>query len=73
MWYDKQIFMIETQSVRSLFLLQKAFEDLGICESEKFAMYKVSAAVVTFGELKFKQRPREEQADIDGTAGKIAY
>ena len=33
-------------------------------------MYRVSAAVFTFGEMKFKQRPREEQADIDGAQGK---
>lgn len=30
-------------------------------------MYKITASVMHFGELKFKQRPREEQAEADGT------
>jgi len=56
-------------------LVDVAFGDLGIPEAEKFGMYRVTAAVITFGEMKFKQRPREEQADIDGTqeAEKIAF
>ena len=31
-------------------------------------MYKTTAAILHFGEMKFKQRPREEQAEADGTA-----
>lgn len=34
------------------------------------ALYKITAAVLWFGELKFKQRPREEQAEADGTSGR---
>ena len=49
---------------------QEAFNDLGFTEGEKFGMYKVTAAVMMFGEMKFKQRPREEQAEADGTQGK---
>lgn len=30
-------------------------------------MYKITAAVMHFGEVKFKQRGREEQAEPDGT------
>ena len=43
--------------------------------SEKMALYKVTAAVMHFGEMKFKQRPREEQAEADGTAEaeKVAF
>jgi len=33
------------------------------------SLYKCTAAVLHFGEAKFKQRPREEQAEADGTAG----
>lgn len=29
-------------------------------------MYRGTAAILQMGEMKFKQRPREEQADIDG-------
>ena len=60
-----------------LYDLQEAFDVLGFTIEEKTSMYKCTAAVVHFGELKFKQRPREEQAEADGTAGKciviIAY
>ena len=42
---------------------------LGFEESEKMALYKCTGAVLHFGEMKFKQRPREEQAEADGTQG----
>jgi len=42
---------------------------LGFDEPEKISLYKATAAVLHFGEMKFKQRPREEQAEADGTAG----
>jgi len=33
------------------------------------SLYRCTCAVLYFGEMKFKQRPREEQAEADGTAG----
>jgi myosin heavy chain 6/7 len=55
--------------------LQEAFDVLGFTDVEKFGMYKCTAAVLHFGEMKFKQRPREEQAEADGTAEaeKVAF
>ena len=50
-------------------LLQDSFVVLGFDEPEKVSLYKATAAVLHFGEMKFKQRPREEQAEADGTAG----
>ncbi|RWS28092.1 myosin heavy chain: muscle-like protein, partial [Leptotrombidium deliense] len=44
-----------------------AFDVLGFSEEEKHNVYKITASVMHFGELKFKQRPREEQAEPDGT------
>jgi len=35
------------------------------------SLYRCTAAVLHFGEMKFKQRPREEQAEADGTAGTL--
>ena len=32
------------------------------------ALYRCTSAVMQFGDMKFKQRPREEQAEADGTA-----
>lgn len=46
----------------------QAFAVLGFSDDEKMSMYKTTAAILHFGEMKFKQRPREEQAEADGTA-----
>lgn len=46
---------------------QDAFDVLGFSKEEKENVYKVTAAVMHFGEMKFKQRGREEQAEPDGT------
>lgn len=40
---------------------------LGFSKEDKENVYKVVAAVMHFGEMKFKQRGREEQAEPDGT------
>lgn len=44
-----------------------AFDILNFSNTEKVDCYKVTAAVMHFGEMKFKQRGREEQAEADGT------
>ena len=41
---------------------------MGFTDDEKMALYKCTSAVMQFGDMKFKQRPREEQAEADGTA-----
>jgi len=46
---------------------------LGFPEEEKMSLYKTTCAVLHFGEMKFKQRPREEQAEADGTAGEASH
>ena len=45
---------------------------LGFSSEEKHSMFKCTAAIMHFGEMKFKQRPREEQAEADGTAGNLS-
>lgn len=40
---------------------------MGFTQEEKDDIYRITAAVMHFGEMKFKQRPREEQAEADGT------
>ncbi|XP_042890589.1 myosin heavy chain, muscle-like isoform X31 [Penaeus japonicus] len=44
-----------------------AFDVLGFTQEDKDNVYKVTATVMHFGNLKFKQRGREEQAEPDGT------
>ncbi|CAB1344180.1 unnamed protein product [Coregonus sp. 'balchen'] len=48
---------------------------LGFSNDEKIGIYKLTGAVVHHGNMKFKQKQREEQAEPDGTevADKIGY
>ena len=50
------------------FALQEAFAVLGFSNDEKMSLYKCTSATMIFGDMKFKQRPRDEQAEADGTA-----
>lgn len=43
---------------------------LGFVSEEKYGAYKLTGAIMHFGNMKFKQRPREEQAEADGTESK---
>nr|CAH7712526.1 unnamed protein product [Callosobruchus chinensis] len=48
-------------------ITDEAFDILGFTPEEKENVYKITAAVMHMGTLKFKQRGREEQAEADGT------
>ncbi|XP_014912399.1 myosin heavy chain, fast skeletal muscle-like [Poecilia latipinna] len=52
-----------------------AIDILGFTAEEKASIYKLTGAVMHHGNMKFKQKQREEQAEPDGTevADKIAY
>ncbi|XP_061788823.1 myosin heavy chain, fast skeletal muscle-like isoform X1 [Nerophis lumbriciformis] len=52
-----------------------AIDILGFTGEEKHGIYKLTGAVMHHGNMKFKQKQREEQAEPDGTevADKIAY
>ncbi|XP_075384056.1 myosin-7B [Tenrec ecaudatus] len=52
-----------------------AMDILGFSTEEKCACYKIVGALLHFGNMKFKQKQREEQAEADGTesADKAAY
>ena len=43
---------------------------MGFSQEEKDNLYKVTAGIMHMGEMKFQQRPREEQAEADGKDGK---
>ncbi|XP_014857944.1 PREDICTED: myosin-4-like isoform X2 [Poecilia mexicana] len=53
----------------------EAFDILGFLPDEKASAYKLTGAVMHYGNMKFKQKQREEQAEPDGTeeADKAAY
>nr|XP_022917249.1 myosin heavy chain, muscle isoform X18 [Onthophagus taurus] len=46
----------------------EAFDVLGFTQDEKDNIYRITAAVMHMGTMKFKQRGREEQAEADGTS-----
>merc|ERR1711899_164780 len=51
-----------------------AFDVIGFSQTEKWDCYKLTAAVMTCGEVKFKQKGRDEQCEPDGydAAGKVS-
>ncbi|XP_065142127.1 myosin-1 isoform X2 [Paramisgurnus dabryanus] len=52
-----------------------AMDTLGFTPEEKYGCYKLVGAIMHFGNMKFKVRQREEQAEADGTesADKASY
>uniref|UniRef100_A0A3B4VQR6 Myosin-1B-like n=1 Tax=Seriola dumerili TaxID=41447 RepID=A0A3B4VQR6_SERDU len=58
-----------------LMATDEAIDILGFTAEEKASIYKLTGAVMHYGNMKFKQKQREEQAEPDGTeeADKAAY
>uniref|UniRef100_A0A5F8GTZ3 Myosin heavy chain 8 n=1 Tax=Monodelphis domestica TaxID=13616 RepID=A0A5F8GTZ3_MONDO len=58
-----------------LIATDSAIDILGFTSDEKVSIYKLTGAVMHYGNMKFKQKQREEQAEPDGTevADKAAY
>ena len=42
---------------------------LGFTQEEKNGIYKLTGAIMHHGNMKFKNKQREEQAEADGTEG----
>ncbi|KAM4662247.1 myosin-4-like [Discoglossus pictus] len=58
-----------------LMATDEAIDILGFSQEEKMGIYKLTGAVMHYGNMKFKQKAREEQAEPDGTedADKASY
>ncbi|KAJ8254004.1 hypothetical protein COCON_G00206160 [Conger conger] len=58
-----------------LMATDSAIDILGFNSEEKIGIYKLTGAVMHHGNMRFKQKQREEQAEPDGTevADKVAY
>ncbi|XP_067089110.1 myosin-16-like [Osmerus mordax] len=58
-----------------LMLTNEAFDVLGFTPEEKMSVYKLTGGIMHFGNMKFKQKSREEQADVDSTevADKVSH
>ncbi|CAF3691463.1 unnamed protein product [Rotaria sordida] len=48
-------------------LTDEAFDILGFTQDEKVNLFKCTSSIMHFGNSQWKQRPREEQAETDGT------
>ncbi|XP_045214008.1 myosin heavy chain, striated muscle-like [Mercenaria mercenaria] len=61
--------------VEEMKLTDDSYDVLGFTQDEKNSLYKITSAIVHAGEMKWKQHPREEQAEADGTAEaeKVAF
>ncbi|KAI1890238.1 hypothetical protein AGOR_G00151660 [Albula goreensis] len=60
---------------QELLATDHAMDILGFSADEKYGCYKIVGAIMHFGNMKFKQKQREEQAEADGTesADKASY
>ena len=61
--------MLQILTTFLYFTLQTAIDILGFNAEEKLGIYKLTGAVMHHGNMKFKQKQREEQAEPDGTEG----
>ncbi|XP_069503644.1 myosin-4-like [Ambystoma mexicanum] len=70
-----EIVVKSIDDVEELLATDGAIDILGFNADEKIGIYKMTGAVMHHGNMKFKQKQREEQAEPDGTdvADKIAY
>ncbi|XP_033998754.1 myosin heavy chain, fast skeletal muscle-like [Trematomus bernacchii] len=70
-----QITVASIDDKEELVATDTATDVLGFTHDEKLSIYKLTGAVLHYGNMKFKQKQREEQAEPDGTevADKVAF
>ncbi|XP_053706910.1 myosin-3-like isoform X2 [Synchiropus splendidus] len=70
-----EIKVLSINDSEELMATDSAIDILGFNTEEKTGIYKLTGAVMHNGNMKFKQKQREEQAEPDGTkvADKVAY
>ncbi|XP_029363477.1 myosin-1B-like isoform X3 [Echeneis naucrates] len=70
-----EITVLSINDTEELMATDSAIDILGFNMEEKLGIYKLTGAVMHNGNMKFKQKQREEQAEPDGTevADKVAY
>uniref|UniRef100_A0A671SXD1 Myosin-7 n=1 Tax=Sinocyclocheilus anshuiensis TaxID=1608454 RepID=A0A671SXD1_9TELE len=67
--------VLSIDDTEELLATDSAFDILGFTQDEKNSVYKLTGAIMHYGNMKFKQKQREEQAEADGTedTDKAAY
>ncbi|KAM6325747.1 LOW QUALITY PROTEIN: myosin-7-like [Alca torda] len=70
-----EVTVVSIDDAEELLATDSAFDVLGFTAEEKASVYKLTGAIMHFGNMKFKQKQREKQAEPDGTedADKSAY
>ncbi|XP_063066789.1 myosin heavy chain, fast skeletal muscle-like [Engraulis encrasicolus] len=70
-----QITVASINDKEELIATDEAIDILGFTAEDKVTIYKLTGAVLHHGNMKFRQKQREEQAEPDGTenADKVAY
>ncbi|XP_066130362.1 myosin-16 [Saccopteryx bilineata] len=75
-WVSQGVTSVENMDDgEELQITDVAFDVLGFSADEKMGVYKLTGGIMHFGNMKFKQKPREEQAEVDTTevADKVAH
>ncbi|KAK5902985.1 hypothetical protein CgunFtcFv8_006803 [Champsocephalus gunnari] len=70
-----EVTVASINDAEELVATDSAFDVLGFTAEEKMGVYKLTGAIMHYGNMRFKQKQREEQAESDGTeaADKSAY
>uniref|UniRef100_A0A8C0DEB4 Myosin-16 n=1 Tax=Balaenoptera musculus TaxID=9771 RepID=A0A8C0DEB4_BALMU len=75
-WVSQGVTMVDNMDDgEELQVTDVAFDVLGFSPEEKIGVYKLTGGIMHFGNMKFKQKPREEQTEVDTTevADKVAH
>ncbi|XP_062264084.1 myosin-16-like [Platichthys flesus] len=75
-WVCQGVTGVDTmEDGEELLLTDEAFDVLGFTPEEKRSVYKLTGGIMHFSNMRFKQKPREEQADVDSTevADKVTH
>ncbi|XP_078501043.1 myosin-6 [Lissotriton helveticus] len=70
-----EVTVASIDDAEELMATDSAFDVLGFTAEEKSGIYKLTGAIMHYGNMRFKQKQREEQAEPDGTedADKSSY
>ncbi|MBN3310566.1 MYH6 protein, partial [Amia calva] len=70
-----EVTVASIDDAEELIATDSAFDVLGFTTEEKMGVYKLTGAIMHYGNMRFKQKQREEQAEPDGSesADKSAY
>jgi len=75
-WVSQGVVKVDGMDDKEEFdLTDEAFHILGFDPEDQMGAFRITAGVCNFGSMKYKQKPRDEQADVDSidVADKVSY